>query len=190
MLLSMSRLLLLDNYDSFTYNLYQLFLLLNIDVVVLRNDQLTPAEAFRLNPSHLVLSPGPGRPENAGNMMELIACFEQQIPILGICLGHQALALHFGATIVEAQSILHGKSSLISHNQADLFKGLSTPLKVGRYHSLAVENVPEDLQIIASSSDGEVMGLQHCTLPIYGLQFHPESILSPEGPKLLRNFLE
>ena len=186
----MPRLLLIDNYDSFTYNLYQCLLLCDVQPIVFRNDQLTVEQAKELNPTHIVLSPGPGRPEKAGILMHLIDAFEQHIPILGICLGHQAIALHFGASIRYAKEVLHGKQSLIHHIEKGIFKNSQSPMKVGRYHSLAVENLPKDLQVIATSSDGEVMGIQHTHLPIYGLQFHPESILSPEGPMLFRSFLD
>jgi len=186
----MPRLLLIDNYDSFTYNLVQCLFLCDTHPIVIRNDELTIRDALNLNPTHLVLSPGPGRPEQAGILLKLIEVFEQKIPILGICLGHQAIALHFGASVTHAKEILHGKQSQITHTGTGLFKKMKSPMQAGRYHSLAVEKLPKVLQVTATSSDGEVMGIEHTHLPIYGLQFHPESILSPEGPMLFRSFLD
>ena len=183
--------LLIDNYDSFTYNLVQSFLVLGADVAVHRNDQITVAEGLSLDPTHLVISPGPGRPEDAGVSLEMIAAFANQTPILGVCLGHQSLVQHFGGRIISAARLMHGKTSLIEHDGKVLFAGLPQPCEVGRYHSLAAQrdNIPESLQITARTEGGEIMGVRHRELPIEGVQFHPESVLTPEGDQLLGNFL-
>ena len=186
-----ARVLLIDNYDSFTYNLVQSFLVLGADVEVHRNDQLSIATALELDKTHLVISPGPGRPEDAGVSLDIIAAFEQRLPILGVCLGHQSLVQHFGGNIVSAARLMHGKTSMIEHDGKNLFAGLSQPCEVGRYHSLAAERaaIPEVLEVTARTEGGEIMGVRHRELPIEGVQFHPESVLTPEGDKLLGNFL-
>jgi anthranilate synthase/aminodeoxychorismate synthase-like glutamine amidotransferase len=187
-----ARVLLIDNYDSFTYNLVQAFLVLDAEVDVHRNDQLTVAAALEMDPTHLVISPGPGRPVDAGISLEMIAAFQQQVPILGVCLGHQSLVQHFGGRIVAAARLMHGKTSMIEHDGQALFAGLSQPCEVGRYHSLAAErdNIPDVLEVTARTSGGEIMGVRHRELPIEGVQFHPESVLTPEGDQLLNNFLQ
>jgi anthranilate synthase/aminodeoxychorismate synthase-like glutamine amidotransferase len=187
-----SQVLLIDNYDSFTYNLVQAFLVLGAEVEVHRNDQITVAEADELKPTHLVISPGPGRPDDAGVSLNMIAAFEQRVPILGVCLGHQSLVQHFGGRIVSAARLMHGKTSQVEHDGNTLFKGLSQPCEVGRYHSLAAErdSIPATLQVSARTSDGEIMAVRHQELPIEGVQFHPESVLTPEGDQLLDNFLK
>jgi len=187
----MSRLLMLDNYDSFTYNLVQYFGELGEDVTVLRNDQATVAEIEQLNPDRLCISPGPRAPAQAGISIELIRAFAGKVPILGVCLGHQAIGAAYGGNIVRAQVQMHGKTSPITHRGTDVFKDLPSPYTVTRYHSLAVERatLPDCLEITAETSDGEIMGLRHRTLPIYGVQFHPESILSEHGHALLKNYL-
>jgi anthranilate synthase/aminodeoxychorismate synthase-like glutamine amidotransferase len=184
--------LLIDNYDSFTYNLVQSFLVLGAEVEVYRNDQITVAEALRLAPTHLVISPGPGRPEDAGISLEIIAAFATRTPILGVCLGHQSLVQHFGGRIISAARLMHGKTSMIEHDGKMLFAGLPQPCEVGRYHSLAAErdNIPACLEVTARSEGGEIMGVRHRALPIEGVQFHPESVLTPEGDQLLGNFLQ
>jgi anthranilate synthase/aminodeoxychorismate synthase-like glutamine amidotransferase len=185
----MHRLLVIDNYDSFTYNLVQAFELLGAEVYVYRNDCIDSDEALSLDPSHLLVSPGPGRPEDAGATMELIESFAGRIPILGVCLGHQALALHFGAKVTYASTVVHGKADWIEHDGVGLFRGLPCPLKVGRYHSLAVGSPTEGIQISARSADGGIMAFRHRRLAAFGIQFHPESILCPQGMKLMANFL-
>ena len=187
-----SQVLLIDNYDSFTYNLVQAFLVLGAEVDVHRNDQITVAAAQALNPTHLVISPGPGRPEDAGVSLQMIAAFEGQLPILGVCLGHQSLVQHFGGKIVSAARLMHGKTSMVEHDGKNLFAGLSQPCQVGRYHSLAAErdSIPATLEVTARTSGGEIMGVRHRELPIEGVQFHPESVLMPEGDQLLDNFLK
>jgi len=185
------KLLLIDNYDSFTYNLVQAFLVLDTEVLVYRNDEITVAEAEALNPTHLCISPGPGRPSDAGVSLEMIAAFEGKIPVLGVCLGHQSMVQHFGGDIISAAHLMHGKTSFIEHDGDVLFEGLSDPLEVGRYHSLAAdrEKMPDSLVVTARTENGEVMGVRHKTLPMVGVQFHPESVLTPEGDALLNNFL-
>ncbi len=183
--------LLIDNYDSFTYNLVQAFLVLGAEVMVYRNDQITVDQARRLEPTHLVISPGPGRPDDAGVSLDMIAAFEKQLPILGVCLGHQCLVQYYGGRIVSAARLMHGKTSLVEHDGKVLFEGLSQPCEVGRYHSLAAEreNIPDALVVTARTAGGEIMGVRHRELPVEGVQFHPESVLTPEGDKLLDNFL-
>ncbi len=185
------RLLLIDNYDSFTYNLVQAFLVLGAEVQVYRNDELTVAEALALNPTHLCISPGPGRPDDAGVSLPMLAAFERRVPILGVCLGHQSLVQHFGGRIVSADRLMHGKTSMISHDGHTIFKGLTDPFQAGRYHSLAAEaaSLPAVLEVTARSERGEIMGVRHRELPVEGVQFHPESVLTPEGNRLLGNFL-
>jgi anthranilate synthase/aminodeoxychorismate synthase-like glutamine amidotransferase len=185
------RLLLIDNYDSFTYNLVQAFLVLGAEVSVYRNDALTPAEALALAPSHLCISPGPGTPYDAGVSMDMVRAFAGRIPVLGVCLGHQSIVEVFGGKVVRAGRLMHGKTSLVRHDGATLFEGLPQPCEVGRYHSLiaAPDSLPAVLEVSARTDQGEVMAVRHRTLLVEGVQFHPESILTPEGPKLLGNFL-
>jgi anthranilate synthase component 2/para-aminobenzoate synthetase component 2 len=186
-----ARLLLIDNYDSFTYNLVQAFLVLEAEVLVYRNDALTVGEAMRLAPTHLVISPGPGRPDDAGNSLALIAALADRVPILGVCLGHQCIVQHFGGEIVSAAALMHGKTSLVRHDGSILFSGLPNPFAAGRYHSLAADRarLPAGLDVTARTDDGEIMAVRHRELPIEGVQFHPESVLTPDGPRLMRNFL-
>jgi anthranilate synthase component 2 len=185
-------LLMLDNYDSFTYNLVQYFGELGEDVRVLRNDQTTVAEIEALAPDRICVSPGPCSPAEAGISIELIQRFAGKKPILGVCLGHQAIGAAFGGKIIRAKQIMHGKVSSITHAGTDVFKGLPSPYTVTRYHSLAIEreSLPDCLEITAQTDDGEIMGVRHKTLQIYGVQFHPESVLSEHGHSLLKNFLE
>lgn len=187
----MKQVLVIDNYDSFTYNLVQALAGHGAEVTVRRNDVLTVAEALGLEPTHVVISPGPGRPEDAGISVELIAA-AGSIPVLGVCLGHQALAAAFGARVGPADALMHGKSSRVYHDGRGVYEGLPNPFEAGRYHSLAVgeSELPDDLVISAYTSDGEIMGLRHRERALEGVQFHPESILTPEGDRLLRNFLE
>ena len=182
-------LLMIDNYDSFTYNLVHLFEGLGAEVVVRRNDAITPDEAVALAPDRLVISPGPGRPADAGVSVELIRRLGPTVPTLGVCLGHQAIVEAFGGGIGAAKALLHGKSSLIEHDGKGIFAGLPHELEAGRYHSLAAVRVPDELEITARTGDGEVMGVRHRTYPVEGVQFHPESVLTPLGPQLARNFL-
>ena len=186
------RLLLIDNYDSFTYNLVQAFLVLGAEVSVYRNDALTPQEAQALAPTHLCISPGPGTPYDAGVSMDMIRAFAARIPVLGVCLGHQAIVEVFGGRVVRADRLMHGKTSRITHDGRTLYVGLPAECEIGRYHSLIAENskMPEVLEISARTSEDEVMGARHRTLMVEGVQFHPESILSPDGPQLLGNFLK
>jgi anthranilate synthase/aminodeoxychorismate synthase-like glutamine amidotransferase len=185
------RLLLIDNYDSFTYNLVQAFLVLGAEVSVYRNDALTPAEAQSLAPTHLCISPGPGTPYDAGVSMDMVRAFAGRIPVLGVCLGHQSIVEVFGGKVVRAGRLMHGKTSLVRHDARTLFAGLPQPCEVGRYHSLiaAPASLPAELEVSARTAEGEIMAVRHRTLAVEGVQFHPESILTPEGPKLMRNFL-
>jgi anthranilate synthase/aminodeoxychorismate synthase-like glutamine amidotransferase len=182
-------LLMIDNYDSFTYNLVHLFEELGAEVRVFRNDAITVEEAEALAPAQLVISPGPGRPGDAGISVELIRRLGPHVPTLGVCLGHQAIVEAFGGEIGQARALLHGKASPVEHDGKGVFRGLPDPLDAGRYHSLAALQVPDELEVTARTSDGEVMGVRHRTLPIEGVQFHPESVLTPLGPDLGRNFL-
>jgi anthranilate synthase/aminodeoxychorismate synthase-like glutamine amidotransferase len=186
------RLLLIDNYDSFTYNLVQAFLVLGADVRVLRNDEITVEEALALAPSHLCISPGPGTPYDAGVSMDMIRAFAGKVPVLGVCLGHQSIVEVFGGKVVRAARLMHGKTSLVTHDEQGLFAGLPQPCEVGRYHSLiaAPETLTADLEVTARTAEGEIMGVRHRTLAVEGVQFHPESILTPEGPRLMENFLK
>ena len=180
--------LLIDNYDSFTYNLAHLFGELGAEVVVRRNDAIDADEAERLAPSHLVISPGPGRPEDAGVSVELVK--RLQVPTLGVCLGHQAIVAAFGGEIGQARRLVHGKASPIEHDGRGLFHGLPESFEAGRYHSLAaVGAVPADLEVTARTPDGEVMGVRHRRFSLHGVQFHPESVLTPHGRTLIGNFL-
>ena len=182
--------LLVDNYDSFTYNLAHLFGELGADVIVRRNDAINAAGAARLAPSQLVISPGPGRPADAGATLEIIRRLAPGTPTLGICLGHQAIVEAFGGEITAARTLVHGKACTIRHDGRGLFSGLPDELEVGRYHSLAATQIPELLEISATAADGEVMAVRHRELPVDGVQFHPESVLTPRGVELARNFLE
>jgi len=185
------RMLLIDNYDSFTYNLVQAFAAMGAEVMVYRNDAIGVAESRALDPTHLVISPGPGRPEDAGVSLDMIGAYAGKVPILGVCLGHQSIVQQHGGRIVRAERLMHGKTSMVSHDGKTLFEGLPNPFEVGRYHSLCAEEatLPEDLEITAQTDRGEIMGVRHRTLPIEGVQFHPESVLTPEGDKLMANFL-
>ena len=185
------HLLLIDNYDSFTYNLVQAFLVLGARVDVFRNDEITVAEALRLEPSHLCISPGPGRPEDAGVSLDMIGAFAERVPVFGVCLGHQSLVHHFGGDIVSAERLMHGKTSMVEHDGKSIYAGLSQPFEAGRYHSLCAEDdtMPAVLEVTARTKRGEIMGVRHRELPIEGVQFHPESVLTPEGDDLMRNFL-
>ena len=187
-----ARLLLIDNYDSFTYNLVQAFLVLDAEVTVYRNDAIDADSAESCEPTHLVVSPGPGRPVDAGVSLEMIERFVGRIPILGVCLGHQCIVEHFGGEIVSAGSLMHGKTSPISHDGTDIYRGLPNPFEAGRYHSLAAhrDRVPDVLKVTAQTGDGEIMGVRHKRLPVEGVQYHPESVLTPHGPELLGNFLK
>jgi anthranilate synthase/aminodeoxychorismate synthase-like glutamine amidotransferase len=186
------RVLVVDNYDSFTYNLVQALGVLGAEVIVRLNDAVTVGEALRLGTTHLVVSPGPGRPEDAGVSMALIEALMPRVPVLGVCLGHQALAAVMGASVGAARQLVHGKASAIYHDGRTLYEGLPNPFQAGRYHSLAVieETLGPDLVVSAYTSDNEIMGLRHRSLPTEGVQFHPESVLTPEGDRLLRNFLD
>lgn len=183
--------LLLDNYDSFTYNLVH-SIDPELEIKVIRNDELRPEEATKYNPEYLVISPGPGKPSDAGFTEDYIQYFKDQIPILGICLGHQAICEVFNSEIIHAKSIKHGIKDQITILEDPIFQGLTDRIEVGRYHSLAVnpDNISPDLKIIALADDGEIMGVKHKDYPIWGLQFHPESIMTPEGKLMLKNFLE
>ena len=180
---------MIDNYDSFTYNLVHLFEELGADVVTVRNDAITPEEAVRLAPDRLVVSPGPGRPEDAGVSIDVIRALAPATRTLGVCLGHQAIVEAFGGRIGQAQALLHGKSSLVTHDGRGIYEGLPAEVEVGRYHSLAATTVPETLRVTSRTADGEVMGVRHAELPVEGVQFHPESVLTPLGPAMARNFL-
>lgn len=185
--------LLIDNYDSFAYNLYQLIGSINEDIKVVRNDEISVEEIEKINPSCIIISPGPGKPSEAGIIEEVIQTYYTKYPILGVCLGHQAIVEAFGGVVGYAKSVMHGKSSTIKvDTNNSIFKGIEENTKVARYHSLAAkkENLPECLQIIGESDDGEIMAVCHKNYPIYGLQFHPESILTKEGKKTVENFLK
>lgn len=184
--------LLIDNYDSFSYNLYQLIGQIDDDIKVFRNDKITLDEISKLNPSMIVLSPGPGRPEDAGICIDIVKEFYDKIPILGVCLGHQSICMAFGGVISYASELMHGKSSIISLSDDLIFKGLNKEITVGRYHSLSLKDktLPKELKVIARSDDGEIMAVKHEKFNVYGLQFHPESILTPDGLSILTNFSE
>jgi len=186
-------LLMIDNYDSFTFNLVQYFQQLGQEVVVKRNDEVTIEQITSLKPTHLVISPGPCSPNEAGVSLSAIEYFAGKLPILGVCLGHQAIAQVFGANVIRAKRVMHGKTSAIEHLGTGLFQGLNNPLTVTRYHSLLVDSVPEHFRLDAWYQDPihgmEIMAMRHDTLPIYGVQFHPESVLTEQGHELLRNFL-
>ena len=184
-------LLLLDNYDSFTYNLAQYLGELGCELVISRNDEISTDAIARLAPSHICISPGPCTPREAGISKEVIVRFGEEVPILGVCLGHQCIAEAYGGKVVRAERLMHGKSSVIRHNGTPLFSDLPTPFEAGRYHSLIVEpdSLPSCLEITAQTDEGEIMALRHREFPVYGVQFHPESILTPAGKKILINFL-
>jgi anthranilate synthase/aminodeoxychorismate synthase-like glutamine amidotransferase len=186
------RLLLIDNYDSFTYNLVQAFLILGADVDVRRNDEITVEQAKALAPTHLCISPGPGTPYDAGVSMDMIRAFAGQVPVFGVCLGHQSIVEVFGGKVVRAGRLMHGKTSPVSHDGKGLFAGLPQPAEVGRYHSLIAkpDSLPADLEVTARTPEGEIMGVRHRTLKVEGVQFHPESVLTPDGPALIGNFLK
>lgn len=184
--------LLIDNYDSFSYNLYQLIGEIEPDIKVIRNDEMTIDEIKKLNPARIILSPGPGRPEDAGIIVEVVKKLGKNIPVLGVCLGHQAICMAFGAVVTYAKELMHGKQSAVKFDTAcPLFRGCSEISPVARYHSLAADanTIPEELKITAVTTDGEIMAVQHKEFPVYGVQFHPESIMTPEGKQMLRNFI-
>lgn len=185
-------LLMIDNYDSFTYNLVQALMTLGAEVTVGTNDSLSVEDAIEIEPTHLVVSPGPGRPEDAGMSMPMLEAFSTRVPVLGVCLGHQALAAVFGSTVGAAQTLMHGKASPVYHDRRTIFQGISNPFQAGRYHSLAVaeEGLAAELMISAYTSEGEIMGVRHRELPLEGVQFHPESVLTAAGDRLLQNFLD
>ncbi len=183
--------LLIDNYDSFSYNLYQMIGELEPEIKVIRNDEMTVEQIRQLAPEKIILSPGPGRPEDAGVTVEVAATVSKEIPTLGVCLGHQAICLAYGAKIVHAKRLMHGKQSEVTlDGGSPLFKGLGQSTSVARYHSLAAAELPQCLKVTARTDDGEVMAVQHESYPIYGVQFHPESILTPQGKQMLKNFVE
>ena len=186
------RLLLVDNYDSFTYNLVQAFLVLGAEVLVHRNDAITIEQAQALAPTHLCISPGPGTPRDAGVSMDMIRAFAGQIPVLGVCLGHQSIVEVFGGDVVRAGRLMHGKVSPVIHDAKGVFAGAPQPMEVGRYHSLIAkpETLPAVLEVTARTPEGEIMGVRHAELNVEGVQFHPESVLTPEGPLLMGNFLQ
>ncbi len=185
------RLLLIDNYDSFTYNLVQAFLVLGAKVLVHRNDALSVQQALQLAPTHLCISPGPGTPYDAGVSMDMIRAFAGVVPVFGVCLGHQSITEVFGGKVVRAGRLMHGKTSMVTHDGQGLFAGLPDPCEVGRYHSLIAqpESLPPELVVTARTAEGEIMGLRHRELVVEGVQFHPESVLTPHGPALMANFL-
>ncbi len=180
---------MIDNYDSFTYNLVHLFAEAGAEVLTFRNDAITTDEAIALRPDRLVVSPGPGRPEDAGISVELLRALGPTTPSLGVCLGHQAIVEAFGGEIGQAKALLHGKASRITHDGRGVFAGLPDELEVGRYHSLAATTVPGSLRVTSRTEDGEVMGVRHVEYPVEGVQFHPESVLTPLGPRMAENFL-
>ena len=188
----MNRVLLIDNYDSFSYNLVQAFRVLGAEVVVRRNDTHSLAELMSTEPTHLVLSPGPGTPDEAGCCIPLLLETLGELPLLGVCLGHQCLAQALGGRVIRAPKGMHGKTSQIRHNGDGLFVNCSQPMEVGRYHSLiaSTDDLPDELIVTASTENGQIMAMEHQRFHAYGLQFHPESILTPEGPTVLRNFLQ
>ena len=183
--------LLIDNYDSFAYNLYQMVGALEPDIKVIRNDEMTPEEITPLHPDAIILSPGPGRPEDAGYCIDVVRTFEGRMPIMGVCLGEQVICTAYGGTVSYASRLMHGKQSIAEiDTESPIFAGLPEQILVARYHSLALkeETLPEELKIIARADDGEVMAVQHKTYPVFGLQFHPESIMTKTGPQILKNF--
>jgi para-aminobenzoate synthetase component 2 len=185
-----ARILLVDNYDSFTYNLAHLFGELGADVTVQRNDAIDADGAEELAPSHLVVSPGPGRPEDAGATTAIVERLSSRVPTLGVCLGHQAIVQVFGGDVGLARELVHGKATVVTHDGSGIFEGLPEDFLAGRYHSLAATSIPDCLDVTARAADGEVMAVRHRDLPVVGLQFHPESVLTPVGGDIARNFLE
>jgi len=187
-----NMILLIDNYDSFSYNLVQAFLSLGADVKVFRNDKITPSDAEGMKPDAVVISPGPCTPKKAGVSMDIIRKFSGKVPVLGVCLGHQCIGEVFGAVVSNAGRIMHGKTSEVSHDGTELYRGIKSPFIAGRYHSLSIlkDSVTPELVVDATSDDGEIMGVHHASDSTFGVQFHPESVLTPSGKKLLRNFLE
>ena len=185
------RLLLIDNYDSFTYNLVQAFMVLGAEVLVHRNDQITIEQAQALAPTHLCISPGPGTPHDAGVSMSMIEAFAGHIPVFGVCLGHQSLVEVFGGKVVRAGRLMHGKTSLVHHDGRSILQDMPQPFEAGRYHSLIAQpdTLPDTLEVTARTPEGEIMGVRHRTYAVEGVQFHPESVLTPEGPTLMGNFL-
>jgi len=181
--------LLVDNYDSFTYNLAHMIAEQGVEVVVRRNDEIDADEAERLRPSHLVVSPGPGRPSGSGNTLEIVKRLSRW-PTLGVCLGHQAIIEAFGGEIGAARVLVHGKATTVHADGRGVFRDLPEEFEAGRYHSLAATRVPDELEVAATAADGEIMAVRHRELPVHGVQFHPESVLTPIGPQLIRNFLE
>ena len=186
------RLLLIDNYDSFTYNLVQAFLVLGAEVDVRRNDEISVEQALQLDHTHLCISPGPGTPYDAGVSMDMIRAFAGRLPVLGVCLGHQSIVEVFGGKVVRAGRLMHGKTSRVHHDGRTLFAGLPQDCEIGRYHSLIADpgKMPQELEVSARTPEGEIMGARHRQLVVEGVQFHPESILSPDGPQLMGNFLK
>jgi anthranilate synthase component 2 len=185
----MAKVLLIDNYDSFTYNLAHLFGELGAEVVVRRNDEITLAEAEAMSPTHVVISPGPGRPEAAGVSEEIVRTFAGRVPTLGVCLGHQAIVAAFGGEVGPAHVLVHGKATMVAHDGRGIFTGLPEDFLAGRYHSLAATAIPDCLEVSATAADGEVMAVRHRELQVDGVQFHPESVLTPVGRELAANFL-
>ena len=183
--------LVIDNYDSFTFNLVQLLLSQGAEVEVHRNDAISIEDAIALEPTHLVISPGPGRPEDAGVSLDMIGAFKERIPVFGVCLGHQCIVHHFGGDIVRAGRLMHGKTSMVKHDGNAIYEGVSNPFEVGRYHSLCAEHdtLPDELELTAETDRNEIMGVRHKTLQVEGVQFHPESVLTPEGDQLMANFM-
>ncbi len=190
--MNVPRLLLIDNYDSFTYNLVQAFMVLGADVLVHRNDQITVDEARALQPTHLCISPGPGTPYDAGVSMKMIEAFAGELPVFGVCLGHQSLVEVFGGKVVRAGRLMHGKTSLVHHDGRAQFHVMPEPFEAGRYHSLIakLESLPDTLEVTARTDADEIMGVRHRELNVEGVQFHPESVLTPQGPVLMGNFLK
>jgi anthranilate synthase/aminodeoxychorismate synthase-like glutamine amidotransferase len=186
-----ARLLLIDNYDSFTYNLVQAFLVLGADVRVYRNDAITVDEARALGPTHLCISPGPGTPQRAGVSMAMVRAFAGLVPVFGVCLGHQSIVEVFGGKVLRAGRLMHGKTSLIDHDERGVFEDVPAGCEVGRYHSLIAEpdSMPAELEVSARTAEGEIMGVRHRQLMVEGVQFHPESVLTPDGPAMMANFL-
>jgi anthranilate synthase/aminodeoxychorismate synthase-like glutamine amidotransferase len=186
------RLLLIDNYDSFTYNLVQAFMVLGAEVLVHRNDSISVDQAKSLRPSHLCISPGPGTPYDAGVSMRMIEAFAGEIPVFGVCLGHQSLVEVFGGKVVRAPRLMHGKTSLVHHDGQSILQNMPAPFEAGRYHSLIAqaESLPDTLLVTARTDEGEIMGVRHTTFNVEGVQFHPESVLTPDGPLLMGNFLQ
>jgi anthranilate synthase/aminodeoxychorismate synthase-like glutamine amidotransferase len=184
--------LLVDNYDSFTYNLVQMMAAQGADMRVYRNDAITPDEIAAMQPRGIVISPGPCTPREAGVSIAAIRRFSGHLPLLGVCLGHQSIGMAFGATVAGAKRIMHGKTSMVTHDKSPLYRGMKNPFPAGRYHSLAVirETLPPELVVDATSEDGEIMGMHHVSHQTFGVQFHPESVLTPGGKRLLRNFLQ